>query len=212
MNAELKHLLKEKSPIPLENAQIDQLGAFFDLILAENEVQNLTRITDPSAFFWDQLYDCLVLKRTSWLERGPLLDIGPGAGIPGVVLAILGVSGIEMVETERRKAQFIAKALEELEIPARIFWGRAEKEAQRIRPTLVMAKAVGPLERIYRWMESCSTWNMMVLFKGPSWSQEWMDTPPKIQKVFQTPKIHTYSTPEKQRNLVLLTRVPRGTE
>jgi 16S rRNA (guanine(527)-N(7))-methyltransferase RsmG len=211
MSANLIFLLKEKSPIPLSKKEIETLDWFFERVVQENQIQNLTRITEPSSFFWDQIYDCLVLKKLGWLDSEPVLDIGPGAGVPGLVLATLGVSGVQMVETEKKKADFIGRVLLELDIKAKITWGRAENEVGHIRPAIVIAKAVGPLGRIYGWTQSCSTWNKTVLFKGPSWSTEWSNTPEKVQKAFRAPQICQYSTPEKSRNLILLSRVPRGT-
>ena len=37
----------------------------------------------------------------------------------------------------------------------------------------IVVRAVGPIERIYGWIRGCSTWNTLVLLKGPGWDEEW---------------------------------------
>ena len=52
------------------------------------------------------------LRRAS-RRRGELVDLGSGAGFPGMVLAILGVRGVDLIESDRRKAQFLREVARE---------------------------------------------------------------------------------------------------
>ena len=75
-----------------------------------------------------------------------VLDLGSGAGLPGLVLALLGVPGVQLVESDRRKAQFLREA-------ARITGAEVTVHAARIedlelRADVVTARALAPLPRL----------------------------------------------------------------
>jgi 16S rRNA (guanine527-N7)-methyltransferase len=63
------------------------------------------------------------------LPRGTrrLVDLGSGAGLPGLVLAILGVPEVHLVESDRRKGVFLAEAIRLTRASARLHVGRAEE-------------------------------------------------------------------------------------
>jgi 16S rRNA (guanine527-N7)-methyltransferase len=56
-----------------------------------------------------------------------LLDLGSGAGLPGLILAILGVPEVHLVESDRRKAVFLAEAIRLTRVSARLHVSRAEE-------------------------------------------------------------------------------------
>ena len=71
-------------------AQIDRLLAYGALILKWNKVYNLTALRDPAAVLTHHLLDSLAVVGPLMRERpgaGRLLDVGAGAGLPGVVIA-----------------------------------------------------------------------------------------------------------------------------
>jgi 16S rRNA (guanine527-N7)-methyltransferase len=76
-----------------------------------------------------------------------LIDLGSGAGFPGLVLAILGVPGVELVEADRRKAAFLCEA-------ARVAAANVAIRACRIaavpphKVDVVTARALAPLDRL----------------------------------------------------------------
>jgi 16S rRNA (guanine527-N7)-methyltransferase len=86
-------------------------------------------------------------------DRGKLVDIGSGAGLPGIVLALLKPSlSIVLVESMLRRCVFLEEcagglALENVEVVR----GRAEDLAGSIRADVVTARAVAPLERLVGW-------------------------------------------------------------
>jgi 16S rRNA (guanine527-N7)-methyltransferase len=76
-----------------------------------------------------------------------LIDLGSGAGFPGLVLAILGVPGIELVEADSRKSAFLLEAARVT--GARVTVRRARIEALPGRPfDVVTARALAPLDRL----------------------------------------------------------------
>lgn len=76
-----------------------------------------------------------------------LVDIGSGAGFPGLVLAVLGLAGVELIEADRRKCVFLREAIRVTGAGAVLHEGRAESMAARPYD-IVMARACAPLHRM----------------------------------------------------------------
>ena len=76
-----------------------------------------------------------------------LIDLGSGAGLPGLVLAIFGVPGVELVEADSRKCAFLREAARIAEVPVAIRGCRI----QAVPPhpvDVVTARALAPLDRL----------------------------------------------------------------
>jgi 16S rRNA (guanine527-N7)-methyltransferase len=75
-----------------------------------------------------------------------LVDLGSGAGFPGLVLAILGFPEVHLIESDQRKAVFLRETARELGVSLLVHAVRAE--AVRIDADLVTARALAPLDRL----------------------------------------------------------------
>lgn len=112
----------EALPLALEPSQTDALLAYVGLLQRWNGVYNLTAIRDPQAMVVQHLVDSLAVVRP--LQRHAagrplqLLDVGSGAGLPGVVLAIVLPSvEVTCVDTVGKKAAFVRQVAAELHLP-----------------------------------------------------------------------------------------------
>jgi 16S rRNA (guanine527-N7)-methyltransferase len=76
-----------------------------------------------------------------------LIDLGSGAGFPGLVLAILGAQGVELIEADSRKAAFLREAARVTATSATIQGCRIEAVAPR-EVDVVTARACAPLDRL----------------------------------------------------------------
>jgi 16S rRNA (guanine527-N7)-methyltransferase len=112
--------------LPLNALQVAQLLAYQALIAKWTRVYNLTAVRDPLEMMTHHLLDSLSavppLKRylaEAGLNGGArLLDVGSGAGLPGVVMAICCAQlDVTCVDTVAKKAAFIQQAALELKIP-----------------------------------------------------------------------------------------------
>lgn len=97
----------------------DKLSAYLALLLKWNKVYNLTAIRNPDEMVTHHLLDSLavlpVLQKSTPTTRYTLADIGSGAGLPGIVLAIACPAwSITSVETVEKKAAFQRQAQIEL--------------------------------------------------------------------------------------------------
>ena len=80
-------------------------------------------------------------------DNAGLVDLGSGAGFPGMVLAILGVRGVHLIESDRRKAVFLREVARLTGTPAEVHALRIERIAGW-RSDVVTARALAPLPRL----------------------------------------------------------------
>jgi 16S rRNA (guanine527-N7)-methyltransferase len=189
---------------------IQKIADFRDLILDENSRQNLTRLLEPRDFFEGHVRDSVELLNAGWMSY-PAMDLGSGAGVPGLLCGILEPKEWILCESEIRKATFLADAVQKLGLgdQVEVFSGRAEEFLRKRRVETIVARAVGTVSKIYGWIGKCSTWNKLILFKGPKWEEEWQEfSNGKMARHLQVESILEYSVglEGKVRRLVLLTR------
>lgn len=117
MSSENRKLLKEvgsKLGLVLSESQIDTLFCYMDLVLVENEKYNLTADTDRDRFVVRHLADSL----TAAPHIPPscrLLDLGSGAGLPGIPLKIcLPELEVDLLEARKNRFRFLTKAVYQL--------------------------------------------------------------------------------------------------
>lgn len=186
----------------------EKVSHFRDLVLAENEAQNLTRLTSPRDFLEGHVLDAVELLK-SGLVQFPAMDLGSGAGVPGLLAAILGSGPWVLAESEGRKAGFLSRAVEELGLDVQVFSGRAEEYLRKERVQSIVARAVGPVGRIMGWVGRCSTWNNLVLMKGPAWEDEWQEfsaTPAGRKLRIAGQHAYTVGAESKRRLIIRLAR------
>lgn len=102
--------------LPLEPEQVSRLVAYLRLIERWNETYNLTSIRDPGAMATQHIVDSLAAAAALRRRRVPgdrrhLVDVGSGAGLPGVVIAVtLPETEVVCVDSVGKKSAFITQA------------------------------------------------------------------------------------------------------
>lgn len=148
---------------PLDAEAEVLLARFLDLLLAENEVQNLTTVTGTGEMATDHLLDSLALGGAAAALGVDLrqvvncVDIGTGGGFPGIPLAIaFPRTRWVLVESEGAKVGWLERAAAALGLAAlQVFRGRG-RQVRHDRPdlegacSLVTARAVGSLGTVCR--------------------------------------------------------------
>lgn len=133
----------------LNTAIIPKLIQFAELVLERNQVMNLTAITEPKAVASLHLLDSLTLISEAGLERENMIDVGCGAGFPGVPLAIaLPESRITLLDSLGKRIDFLREACEKLELQnTTCIHARAEEFAltHREQYDIAVSRAVASL-------------------------------------------------------------------
>ncbi len=130
--------------------QIAQFEKLYELVLEGNSKQNLTRITAPDDFWEKHLWDSLRGVLAFWdREDIKVVDIGTGAGFPGLPIAIAKPSWqVTLVDSKQKKVAFVEETIENLQLTnASAQWGRGEDinklSAYKKKYDLALVRAVG---------------------------------------------------------------------
>jgi len=101
------------------DAQRDALLRYVQLLQRWNTVYNLTAVREPGRMLSHHIFDCLAAVRPLWRVaadgRSRLIDVGSGAGLPGVVFAVMGPSlEVSCVDSVGKKTSFVQQVAGEL--------------------------------------------------------------------------------------------------
>ncbi|WP_271253362.1 16S rRNA (guanine(527)-N(7))-methyltransferase RsmG [Pseudanabaena sp. Chao 1811] len=134
-------------PNPEQLAQFEKL---YELVLEGNSKQNLTRIIAPDDFWEKHLWDSLRGVLAYWdRENIKLIDIGTGAGFPGLPIAIAKPSWqVTLVDSKQKKVAFVQQTIQDLQLSNAIsLAGRVEELNQTSgyskKYDLAVVRAVG---------------------------------------------------------------------
>jgi 16S rRNA (guanine527-N7)-methyltransferase len=125
-----------------------------------------------------RLWDRHVLNSVALSDLVPqgssVADVGSGAGLPGIPLAILRPDlQVDLVEPLLRRATFLTQAVDELGITARVSVVRARAEDHRKTYDVVVARALAPLDRLIGWCDPLrSPGGVILALKGRSAAEE----------------------------------------
>ena len=135
----------------LDPALAEPLARYLALLLRWNATYNLTAIRDPREMVTKHLLDSLAMA--PYVALVPTLaDLGTGAGLPGIPLAI-AVPGLRvtLVESNGKKARFLREAVRVLGLPnARVAHSRAEALDEPGAYAAITARALATLDRIVK--------------------------------------------------------------
>lgn len=133
----------------LDPALDTPLLTYLALLLQWNQAYNLTAIRDPDEMLVKHLFDSLAIH--PHVPAGALIDIGSGAGLPAIPLALaLPKLQVTLVETAGKKARFLREAVRMLGLTdrVRVLSARAEAVEEHGRHDCLSARAFGTLEQI----------------------------------------------------------------
>lgn len=113
--------------LDLKEETKDLLCAFGAAMVRQNEVMNLTGITDDKGVANLHLLDSLTVMASGELEGKTLIDVGCGAGFPGVPLAIASGAKVTLLDSLGKRMKWLETILPQLGIEAECVTARAEE-------------------------------------------------------------------------------------
>ncbi len=109
--------LKKLDYLKLSDEQLDKLNKYMEITLKENEHVNLTRNDTVDSFIIKNILDSLLVVKNFDLNKKTILDIGSGAGLPGIPLAIYYPKAkFVLLEPTFKRASFLAMVSDLLEL------------------------------------------------------------------------------------------------
>ena len=162
-----------------------RLDAFADLLREENERQNLVSQTSLDQLWLRHIADSAQLLRFAPSPQASWIDLGTGAGFPGLIVAALHKGPVTHVEERRLRVEFLRRAAEVLEVEPEILGMRAERVSKRPFD-VISARAFAPMARLLDLGTSFSTKNSLwVLPKGRNAAEELEALDPSWQGDFR---------------------------
>jgi len=133
-----------------------RLDAFAGLLRAENERQNLVSQASLGRLWLRHIADSAQLLRFAPSPAASWIDLGTGAGFPGLVVALLHPGRVTLVEERRLRADFLRRAADSLGVAAEILQCKAERVPPRPFE-VISARAFAPLARLLQLGTGFST-------------------------------------------------------
>ena len=128
--SEMKNTLVSGLPLldlELSDEICDTLCAFGAAMVKQNDVMNLTGITDDKGVANLHLLDSLTVMASADLSGKTLIDVGCGAGFPGVPLAIASGAKVTLLDSLGKRMKWLESCLPQLGIAAECITARAEE-------------------------------------------------------------------------------------
>lgn len=132
----MKERFSQYGIFPTEK-QIKQLDQYFDLLIEWNKKINLTSIIEKEEVFWKHFLDSsFVMLSDLWKKEknAKILDVGTGAGFPGMVLAILNPEKrFVLLDSLKKRIDFLLLVIQKLNLDnVQVYHGRAEAFARKM--------------------------------------------------------------------------------
>ena len=128
----MRQILEQRSGLSPE--KIDTLCAFGRALLEKNQVMNLTAITEPQAVAELHFLDSIALLQAVDFQNQRVIDIGCGAGFPGVPLKIAEPSiELTLLDSLAKRMTWLRELLPQLGVEAEVVTARAEEFVQTCR-------------------------------------------------------------------------------
>ena len=149
MNKEEFILALKDLRIEINDNQLNQLETYYNMLIEYNSHTNLTRITVKEDVYLKHFYDSLTIVKAIKLNNQTLLDIGTGAGFPGMVLKILFPNlKVTLVDSLNKRIIFLKEVINNLGLKDIVaLHERAEEYALNNKETfdIVTSRAVASL-------------------------------------------------------------------
>ncbi len=148
-----KQLLKAGAPA-LSDEALERFDKYAEMLVSKNEQINLTAITEPDEIVRKHFLDSLALLDFVDLPEGSsLIDVGTGAGFPGLALLIARPDlKITLLDSTRKKLGVIEEILNEIGLQANLVHARAEEAGRdpdfREKYDFAVARAVANLREL----------------------------------------------------------------
>ncbi len=164
----------------LNKKHVEKIDFFLNSIINFNKHTNLVGKSTLENIWDRHVLDCLQLTNHINDKKLKIVDLGTGAGLPGILLSIVGYQKVLMIESIKKKTDFIKKIISELSLTAKIQNKRIEN-APITQHDIVVSRALAPLIKLLTYARMYSNKNTTSLFlKGRNVNNE-ID---KAMKVF----------------------------
>jgi 16S rRNA (guanine527-N7)-methyltransferase len=166
-------------------AALDKAREFASLLATEGVTRGLIGPRETSRLWDRHLLNCAVVAELL-PSTGQLVDIGSGAGLPGIALALVRPQlEVILLEPMLRRVGFLQECVESLGMEnASVMRGRAEELSGKLRADVVTARAVAPLDKLAGWATGLlGPGGEILAIKGQSAEEELVAAQPVLKRL-----------------------------
>lgn len=204
--------------IDLSSAQIDRLNAFYEMLIETNKVMNLTAITEYDEVVIKHFADSAAIHNIYDMSRvNRLIDVGTGAGFPGIVLKIIYPdTEMLLLDSLNKRVLFLNRVIEKLGLRGiEAIHGRAEDMAQnksyREDFDLCVSRAVAALSALSEYcIPFVKSGGSFISYKAAGCEEEVADAKKAVALLGgQLREIASYTLPQEElvRKFVIIDKV-----
>lgn len=212
-----KIFLENSDKIQIEVKNIEKFYKYMQLLLEWNERINLTTIVEPEQIIVKHFLDSLTIKKYIEEEKD-VIDVGTGAGFPGVPLAIETKNNVTLLDSLNKRINFLIDVKEKIGLEnVRTVHSRAEDAAKdkKYRECFdyAVSRAVAPMNVLLEYLlPFVKVGGKVICMKGPNVKEE-MDNSEKVAKILggKIEKVEELEIPEidMKRTVVIVKKIEK---
>ena len=198
--------------LSLDQATQEKLCAFGQAVIEQNKVMNLTAITQPDQVALLHLADCVSLLKVADLKGKKLIDVGCGAGFPGVPLKIACPEmDLSLLDSLGKRMHWLEQILPTLGVDAQYIIGRAEEqlEGRREQYDFATSRAVARLNILLELTAPyVKVGGRVLAMKGVAAQEELQEAKGAIKKLgLKLEAVHTFPLDGTAHNVIVLQKI-----
>lgn len=212
-----KIFLENSNKMQIEVKNIEKFYKYMQLLLEWNERINLTTIVEPEQIIVKHFFDSLTIKKYIEKEKN-VIDVGTGAGFPGVPLAIETENNVTLLDSLNKRINFLNDVKEKIGLENVItVHSRAEDAAKdkKYRECFdyAVSRAVAPMNVLLEYLlPFVKVGGKVICMKGPNVKEE-MDNSEKVAKILggKIEKVEELEIPEidMKRTVVIVKKIEK---
>ena len=191
--------------------QAEQFSVYCDMLIDWNSRMNLTAITEPEQVAQKHFMDS-ILPAALIPQGASVIDVGTGAGFPGVPLAIMRPDiKLTLLDSLNKRITFLTKLCAALKLPACCIHARAEdagrKPELREKFDIATSRAVANVSALAEYtVPFLKVGGASLMYKGPQAPEELTAGKRALELLCCTAKIHSFPAPWGERTVIALTK------
>tara|TARA_B100000902_G_C26963239_1_gene741574 strand:- start:91 stop:759 length:669 start_codon:yes stop_codon:yes gene_type:complete len=154
------------------DSAISKLKEFEKILTIWNKDINLISKSTEPHIWWRHIADTAQLVNLVSIKSKVIIDMGSGAGFPGIILSILGSPEVHLVESVGKKANFLKYVIKALSLDAKVHHSRIEA-LKPFKVDIVTARALAPLDKLLELSQKfIGKDTLQLYFKGDKFNIE----------------------------------------
>jgi 16S rRNA (guanine527-N7)-methyltransferase len=176
-----------------DSAALARLDRFEALLREENGRQNLVSATSLRHVWRRHIADSAQLLCHVSRETPPWLDLGTGAGFPGLIVAAMRPEwDVRLIESRKRRVEWLERVASELGLVNCSVIGARLEDVESVPAGVISARAFAPMVKLLALSQRFSTaQTLWLLPKGRSAAHELRQLAPNIRRVFHVEQSQT---------------------